>query len=186
VLDVPLRRLWVGERARQWPAPAQSAHDRASRSTSPSVTETKSRLPQRLHRSWCQYAQSLRPEYPIATETLVWHLCRCLNDDRGPWENRERNARTKAAQPGATGLRPNAEVCAYVSTEEAPSGSERSRAATPLAKRFAYSLPEVAALIGVSFAHVRNEVRRGSFTTFRSGRRRLVSKAALEANMAAK
>jgi hypothetical protein len=60
--------------------------------------------------------------------------------------------------------------------------ARRPAAKPPLTDRFAYALPEVAALIEVSFAHVRNEVRRGSLARFRSGRR-LASKAALEEYM---
>jgi excisionase family DNA binding protein len=49
----------------------------------------------------------------------------------------------------------------------------------------AYSLPEVAALIGVSFGHIRNEVRRGTLKSFRSGHRLLVGRAALNAYVGA-
>lgn len=56
----------------------------------------------------------------------------------------------------------------------------KSRSSPPPDARLAYSLPEAAALLGVSFGHVRNEVRRGKLVSFRSGHRLLVSKAALE------
>jgi excisionase family DNA binding protein len=66
-----------------------------------------------------------------------------------------------------------------------PTRATSAPAAVPAAtERLAYSMPEVAAMIGVSFGHIRNEVRRGKLKSFRSGRRLLISRGALESYLA--